>query len=154
MSPQSIQSALGAMRKSGSIFGVLFSDGEEELFSDLAYTPERIAELSTILNDIVYYFEQENREPDTLAFSYDGGNLMILLKDGLRLVVLHHNADEADFIASAAGAFLKDYRVGRAIASFEKNGVAEVPEPTAPPARVAQPNRKTDPTQPIAPAVS
>ena len=149
MNPQTIQSTLASLRKAGSIFGVLFCQDGETLFSDLAYTPERVTEFTAILDDIGYYFDQEGREPDALAFSYDGGNLVTLMQDGLRLVVLHHDADEVDFIASAGGAFIKDYQMGKSVREFTENGVTEMPKSVPAPARDAEPNRKVDPTSPI-----
>ena len=152
MNPQTIQSTLASLRKAGSIFGVLFSQDGETLFSDLAYTPERVTEFTAILDDIEYYFNQEGREPDALAFSYDGGNLIILMQDGLRLVVLHHDADEVDFIASAGGAFIKDYQMGKSVREFTEDGVTEIPKSVPAPPRDAEPNRKVEPTSPISPA--
>ncbi len=149
MNSQTIQSTLASLRKAGSIFGVLFCQDGETLFSDLAYTPERVTEFTAILDDIGYYFDQEGRDPDALAFSYDGGNLVILMQDGLRLVVLHHDADEVDFIASAGGAFIKDYQMGKSVREFTENGVTEMPKSVPAPARDAEPNRKVDPTSPI-----
>jgi hypothetical protein len=149
MNSQTIQSTLASLRKAGSIFGVLFSQDGETLFSDLAYTPERVTEFTAILDDIGYYFDQEGRDPDALAFSYDGGNLVILMQDGLRLVVLHHDADEVDFIASAGGAFIKDYQMGKSVREFTENGVTEMPKSVHVTARDAEPNRKVDPTSPI-----
>lgn len=154
MNPETLEATLAALRKAGSIFGVLFTRDSETLFCDLAYTPERIAEFTAILDDIGFYFEQENRDPDTLAFSYDGGNLVILLKDGLRLVVLHHNADEVDFIASAGGAFLKDFRMGESARQFAETGLTEMPENSPAPSRVAGSGSKVEPTSPIGPVTA
>ena len=53
-----------------------------------------------MIDDIVYYFAQENRVPYQLAFRYDGGNLVILFKEAHRMVVLHHDANEVDRIAA------------------------------------------------------
>lgn len=145
MNPEILKSTLAALRKAGSIFGVLFSEGGETLFSDLAYTPDRVSEFTTVLDDIGYYFEQENRAPDTLAFSFDGGNLVILLRDNLRLVVLHHNADEVDFIAAAGGAFMKDFRMAKAVEDFSENGDVQ---------NASKPVRTVDPTSPIAPVTA
>jgi hypothetical protein len=111
-----------------------------------------VTEFTAILDDIEYYFNQEGREPDALAFSYDGGNLIILMQDGLRLVVLHHDADEVDFIASAGRAFIKDYQMGKSVREFTENGVTEIPKSVPAPARDAEPNRKVEPTSPISPA--
>lgn len=109
MNAQQLAATLGALRKAGSVFGVLFVRGESTLFSDLAYTPERVAALKGVVADISAYFEQAERSPEMLAFGFDGGCLVVLLRGDHRLVVLHHRADEADFIAKASGAFLKDY---------------------------------------------
>jgi hypothetical protein len=152
MNPETIQSTLASLRKAGSIFGVLFIQDGETLFSDLAYTRDRVTEFTEILDDIGYYFDQERREPDTLAFSYDGGNLVILMQDGLRLVVLHHKADEVDFIASAGGAFIKDFKISKSVQEFTENGAIEMPKSVSAPARDAEPNRKVEPTSPISPA--
>lgn len=154
MKPETIQNTLGALRKAGSIFGVHFSGPEgDALFSDLAYTPERVEELTTILDDISYYFEQEERAPDTLSFSYDGGSLLILFREGQRLVVLHHNADEADFIAAAGNAFLKDYLVGLEVEAFAVAETRPIQPVGAAPGATTAPRRPVDPTTPITPVV-
>lgn len=152
MSPESLNSTLAALRKAGSVFGVLFSRGHEELFSDLAYSPERIADLSQVLNDIVSYFEQEGRNPEFLSFGYDGGNVILILRNGYRLVVLHHHADEADFILTAGGAFLTDFFTGKAAEQLGAKQAASTKAPTPSPPREALP-RRVDPTAPISPVM-
>jgi len=162
MNPQTLAATLGALRKAGSVFGVLFTRGETPLFSDLAYTPDRVEGLNGVLADIASYFEQAERRPEMLAFSFDGGSLVILLRGEHRLVVLHHHADEADFIARAGDAFLKDYFASLAAARFaatrEQAAAAAPPAkpvPTSPNARPAAPitplRPPVDPTAPIQP---
>jgi len=165
MSPQTLTATLGALRKAGSVFGVLFTRGETPLFSDLAYTPERVEGLSGVLADIASYFEQAERRPEMLAFSFDGGSLVILLRNEHRLVVLHHHADEADFIAKAGSAFLKDYFASLAAARFaaaREQAVAATPPakpvPTSPNGRLTAPitplRPPVDPTAPIQPSAA
>jgi len=121
MSPQNFASAIGALRHSGSVFGVLLTRGHELLYQDTTISEPRIRELATVLDDIAYYFEQEKRSPDQLSFGYDGGNILLQLRDDLRLVVFHHRSDEVDRVAKASAAFLKDYGmstlVGKWVAS-------------------------------------
>lgn len=121
MSPQDFASALGALRHSGSVFGVLLTRGHELLYQDTTIPEPRISELATVLDDIAYYFEQEKRSPDQISFGYDGGNILLQLRDDLRLVVFHHRSDEVDRVAKASSAFLKDYGmstlVGKWVAS-------------------------------------
>lgn len=156
MSPESIIATLGAMRQAGSVFGVHFSEGKEEIFSDLAYSPDRIEAMVEVLDDIVAYFDQEGKAPEILSFCYDGGNLLLLLARGYRLVVLHHHADEVDFIAKAGGAFLKDFFTGEAVRQWaEEKGSASgdgaVRSSPAAKSGAAAPQRPVDPTAPISP---
>ncbi len=65
-----------------------------------------------------FLFAQEQRTPDQLVFGYDGGHLLILLLGEFRMVVLHHQADEVDFVARAGRAFLKDYAMDLVVAEF------------------------------------
>jgi hypothetical protein len=109
MSPQNVASALGALRNSGSVFGVLLTRGNELIYQDAPVSEPRLGELVTILDDIAYYFEQEKRAPDQLSFGYDGGNILLQLRDDLRLVIFHHRSDEVDRVATASAAFLKDF---------------------------------------------
>jgi hypothetical protein len=109
MIPQNFASALDALMHSGSVFGVFLTRGHDLIYQDTTFPESRISELVTILDDIAYYFEQAGRRPDQLSFGYDGGNILILLRDDLRLVLLHHQSDEIDHVAKASTAFLKDY---------------------------------------------
>lgn len=109
MTPETFASALSAIRHAGSVYGVILTRGHDLLFQDTPLPADRVAELATTLDDIVYYFEQEKRSPDQLVFGYDGGNLLILLLGDFRMVVFHHQADEVDFVARASRAFLKDH---------------------------------------------
>jgi len=109
MSPQNFTSAIGALRNSGSVFGVLLTRGNELIYQETPVSGPRLGELVTILDDIAYYFEQEKRSPDQLSFGYDGGNILLQLRDDLRLVIFHHQSDEVDRVAEASAAFLKDY---------------------------------------------
>lgn len=153
MSPESLISTLGSMRQAGSVFGVLFSEGTDEIFSDLAYTPERVTDMVNVVDDIVAYFDGEGRSPEVLSFCYDGGNLLLVLAQGYRLIVLHHNADEVDFIASAAGAFLKDYFTGKAVERWSKSKGADAHAAKAATSAKALNARQQpiDPTAPITP---
>ena len=112
MSPQILTSALGTLRNAGSVFGLLFTRGQEVIFQDTSFSDDRIREVALTVDDIAYYFEQEKRSPDQLAFGYDGGSLLILLHGEFRIVLFHHHIDEVDFVARAARAFLKDYEMG------------------------------------------
>jgi len=135
MNPQTLAATLSAMRKAGSVFGVLFARGDTPLFSDLAYTPERVAAFASVLADISAYFEQSERRPETLAFTFDGGSLVLFLREGHRLAVLHHRSDEADFIAKAGSAFLQDYFAAKAAERFlakpSPGGTPASPPPAA-----------------------
>ncbi len=109
MNPQTLSSALAALRRTGSVFGVLFTKGRVVLHQDTALPEDRLADLVANLDDIAYYFEQEKRRPDQISFGYDGGNLLLFLRGDLRLLLLHHQVDEVDDLAAAATAFLKDH---------------------------------------------
>ncbi|MDF1658533.1 MAG: hypothetical protein P1U58_13035 [Verrucomicrobiales bacterium] len=128
MTPESLIATLGSMRQAGSVFGVLFSKGTEEIFSDLAYAPERVDAMVAVVDDIIAYFNQENRNPEILSFCYDGGNLLLVLSRNHRLIILHHHADEVDFIAKAAGTFLKDYFTGEAVQQWAESKEEKAPQ--------------------------
>ncbi|MCB1204222.1 MAG: hypothetical protein KDN18_08170 [Verrucomicrobiae bacterium] len=109
MSAAALEASLGAIRQAGSVYGVVFAKGHDLLLHDTPYEQQKVAELASTVDDIIYYFEQEKRQPDQLVFGYDGGNLLIMISGDHRLVVFHHQADEVDFVAMASRAFLKDY---------------------------------------------
>jgi len=146
MTDDSLTSTLGALRHAGSVFGVLFARNGETLFSDAPYSPERLSELASIVDDIASYLDRNGRTPDQLAFSFDGGNLVLLLKEGHRLVILHHHADEVDFIAAAGRSFLKDFLFARTLESVGGGG-----GPTPVPKGRPEGPRAVDPTTPITP---
>jgi hypothetical protein len=118
MSPQIFVSSLESLRNAGSVFGLILSEGQDVIFDDTPLTPEGVKELAITLDDIAYYFEQEKRNPDQLAFGFDGGNLLILLAGVYRLVFFHHETSELDFVAKAGRAFLKDYLTGLRIGEW------------------------------------
>ena len=111
MSQLFLSTTLGALRQTGSVIGVLLTRGHEILYQDSDLTEVRVSGLAALLDDIAYYFEQEKRAPDQLAFGYDGGNLLLQLRGDLRLVILYREVDETDFIIAASVAFLKDYEM-------------------------------------------
>jgi hypothetical protein len=76
-----------------------------------------------------------------------------VLARGYRLIVLHHNADEVDFIARAAGAFLKDYFTGKAVEKWSKDKGASAHAARAATSAKAINARQQpiDPTAPITP---
>ena len=69
-------------------------------------------EVVALIDDILEYVSNQGREVDQLCFGYDGGNLVIVTDDDYRLIVMHMQPDEVDFIAKAARAFLIDFQVG------------------------------------------
>lgn len=113
MTQETFAASLGAIRQAGSVYGLIFSRGQELLFRDAPYPEGRTKEIVTIMDDIARYFEQERRGPDQFVFGYDGGNFLLLLIDEFRLAVLHRQPEEADFVARVARAFLKDYAMGQ-----------------------------------------
>jgi hypothetical protein len=136
MSPQIFASSLDSLRNAGSVFGLILSEGQEVIFDDTSLTPEGVRELATTLDDIAYYFEQEKRNPDQLAFGFDGGNLLILISGEYRLVLFHHDTSELDFVAKAGRAFLKDYLTGLRIGEWAaaSGGTQQDEKPVAIPA--------------------
>lgn len=168
MSPQTLTANLEGLRNFRSVFGVVFSRGDEVIFSDASVPGESLAEMAITLDDIAYYFKDEDRDPDQLAFGYDGGNLLVILDVRFRLVVLHHNHDDVDIIAHAANSFLKDYRIGliaervslgdtveEAAISAEARQAIDAPLSGEPPPQPSDRGQKTvDPTQPISPITS
>ncbi|MAS93244.1 MAG: hypothetical protein CMO55_08615 [Verrucomicrobiales bacterium] len=139
MNPETLSSNLGALRNLGSVFGIIFTRGTETLFNAAEFSLERTQEVVSTLDDISFYFENEGRLPDQLSFGYDGANLLLLLAEDFRLVVLYHNAGEVDDLATAARAFLKDYvasQIARQV-SLSKPQSGRVVSPTEPVAPVA-----------------
>ena len=115
MTPETCTATLKALKKAGSVYGVMFQREHDIIFSDLSFDSGKVKKLSGVVDDIFYYYVQEKWVPDQLAFRYDGGNLVILFKEAHRMVVLHHDAKEVDSITSAAAAFFRDYLTGEAI---------------------------------------
>lgn len=138
MTPETRTATLKALKKVASVYGVMLQREHDIIFSDLSFDTEKVKKLSGVVDDIVYYYAQEKRVPDQLAFRYDGGNLVILFKEAHRMVILHHDANEVDRITSAAAAFFRDYLTGEAIKTFSGTAKLEpsrnrgVIEPTAP----------------------
>lgn len=118
MSPQAFASSLESLRNAGSVAGLILAKGQEVIFGDTSLTPKGVQELVMTLDDIAYYFTQEKRDPDQLAFGFDGGNLLILLAEKYRLVIFHSDSRELDFVAKAGRAFLKDYLTGLRITEW------------------------------------
>ena len=140
MNPETFTSNLGALRNLESVFGLIFMRGTEALFSDAEFPSERITEIVSIVDDITYYFDSENRNPDQLSFGYDGANILIFLRKDLRMVVLYHNQDQVDTIADSARAFLMDYETSLLVAEFETVQIGMQRE-----------KKGVPPTEPIAP---
>lgn len=171
MSPQTLSSNLEALRKFRSVCGVVFSRGDEILFGEADVAIDNLADLAVTLDDISYYFEEENRSPDQLAFGYDGGNLVLVMNERYRLVVIHRVPEDVDLVGRAAQAFLKDYRMGLVAGRVAEENAAgriragiDAPEAIdellstrqdapASASFAGKALRSVDPTQPIAPIV-
>ncbi len=157
MSPNTLSSALDALKTTGSVFGIFLSKGEKLIFQDAPFSEVRIAELATTLDDIALYFVQESRSPDQLSFGFDGGNLLVLIEGSHRLAVFFHHAGEVDLLAEFARAFMKDFASSVLIGNRQTTGAAEMPvtqqdRPNGNTARIAaQARRPIDPTSPIQP---
>ncbi len=121
MRVETIQSSLGALKSSGSVSGVILSRESQIIYADVPLAQDRVGQIATVLDDIGFYFKKENRKVDQLAFGYDGGNLVIVMDEAYRLIILHSLIDEIDFIAKSAKSFLIDYQMGLFAAEFEKD---------------------------------
>lgn len=120
MNRETIQASLGALRGSGSVFGVMFAREAEVLFTDVPYSRDRVDHVVGVMDDICFYFLKENRSVDQLAFGYDGGSITVVIDDSYRLIVLHSLPAEVDYIAKAGKAFLVDYQMGIFATEFER----------------------------------
>ncbi|MCB1235816.1 MAG: hypothetical protein KDM91_12170 [Verrucomicrobiae bacterium] len=112
MSQESIQGPLSALRNAGTVCGVCLARETEVLLNLFPFSAARVEEMVTVVDDISLYFAEKGRGVDQMSFGYDGGNLVIVADGDYRLIVMHMLADEIDFIAKAARAFLADFQLG------------------------------------------
>ncbi|MEM9284202.1 MAG: hypothetical protein AAGA96_20485 [Verrucomicrobiota bacterium] len=152
MTSEEMAASLEALKKADSAFGVFFARGNKLIRNEFPYSDEKVIELCVILDDISSYFAQDDRFPDQLAFSYDGGSLIILFAGEYRLVVIHHESRRADTIVASARAFLRDYLAGKAINRLDAS--TRSPNNDAPkPSQTAKSVGHVPPTAPIRPVV-
>jgi hypothetical protein len=112
MSKDSIQGPLSALRNAGTVSGLCLIRGTEVLINMLPFSDHRVEETASVIDDVFYYFESSHREVDQFAFGFDGANMVVVTEGDFRLLVIHMLAEEVDFIAKAARAFLIDFRLG------------------------------------------
>lgn len=111
MSKESIQGPLSALRNAGTVCGVCLSRGSEILINLFPFSEARVSDMTMAMDDIQSFFKSKGRRVDQMSFGYDGG-CATLVEDGeYRLVIMHMLADEVDFIAKAARAFLADFQL-------------------------------------------
>lgn len=111
MSEESIQGPLSALRNAGTVCGVCLSRGSEILINLFPFSEARVSDMTMAMDDIQSFFKSKGRRVDQMSFGYDGG-CATLVEDGeYRLVIMHMLADEVDFIAKAARAFLADFQL-------------------------------------------
>lgn len=119
MTTKTIQSCLGALKKSGSVFGVILARENQIVYADVPFSNERVSHVANVLDDIQFYFKKENRHVDQLAFGFDGGNMVIVADEDYRIIVFHSLSDEVDLIAKSAKSFLLDYQMGLFASEFQ-----------------------------------
>jgi hypothetical protein len=124
MNQESLTSSLQALRGYASVTGVILARGSKVVANQSDLLPFQTSEVATTLDDIAAYFRDENRNPDQLAFGYDGAQLLVFISEPNRLIITHRDANEIDLIAMAARAFLADYEMSMAALSFAKSRVA------------------------------
>lgn len=112
MSKESIQGPLSALRNAGTVSGLCLTRGTEVLINMLPYSDRRVEDLASVIDDVFYYFENSRRDVDQFAFGFDGANMVVVTEGDFRLLIVHLLADEIDFIAKAARAFLIDFQLG------------------------------------------
>jgi hypothetical protein len=151
MSKESIQGPLSALRNAGTVCGVSLARGSEVLVNLFPFSEARVADMAMALDDIQAFFRQNGRSVDQMSFGYDGG-CVTLVEDGeFRLIVMHMLADEVDFIAKAARAFLADFQLNLfaeqiAAGNTRLNGfVTGAPAPAA----LMQIDEEAKPTEPM-----
>lgn len=147
MNKESIQGPLSALRNAGTVCGVCLSRGPEILINLFPFSEARVSDMTMAMDDIQTFFKSKGRRVDQMSFGYDGG-CATLVEDGeYRLVVMHMLADEVDFIAKAARAFLADFQLNLFAEQISAGNtrltglIPPVPSPEEPPP--AQP--KTEP---------
>lgn len=145
MSKESIQGPLSALRNAGTVCGVCLTRGSEVLVNLFAFSEARVNDMVTAIDDIQAYFKKKKRRVDQMSFGYDGG-CVTLVEDGeFRLIVMHMLAEEVDFIAKAARAFLADFQLNlfaEQIAAGNTRLVGVVPDTPVPAALMEPPKAK------------
>lgn len=111
MSKESIQGPLSALRNAGTVCGVCLARGSEVLVNLFPFSEGRVGDMAMALEDIQAYFSKKDRVVDQMSFGYDGGCVTVVEDGEFRLMVMHMLADEVDFIAKAARAFLADFQL-------------------------------------------
>ncbi|MFV1995776.1 MAG: hypothetical protein ACC661_10095, partial [Verrucomicrobiales bacterium] len=111
MSKESIQGPLSALRNAGTVCGVCLTRGSEILVNLFPFSESRVNSVVSAIDEIQGYFQQQQRKVDQMSLGYDGGCLCVVEDDEFRLIVMHMLADEVDFIAKAARAFLADFQL-------------------------------------------
>jgi len=112
-----LKATLESLRQVGTVRGVCLCRGGEIQENLFPFSPERMQSLSDEAMAIFTDFADRGREIERLVIGFDGGQLVMLADDDLLLLLMHMIPDEADFVAKAGRAFLKDYRM--------ENGAAE-----------------------------
>ncbi len=113
MKPKTFSGSLSVIRNAGSVQGLLLARGDQILHCDLMGGEPKAREITTLIEDISVYFEETQRNPDQLFFEYQGGNVLLLLMDQYRMMILFQSPEEVDVIARACRSFLKDYAMGQ-----------------------------------------
>ena len=101
---------LESLCKVGSVRGVCLARGGRLLDSRFPFSERRVQALCQETQQIVEDFAARGRPVERLVIGFDGGQLLVVVDGDLRLLLMHMNPDEADFVAKAARAFLLDFR--------------------------------------------
>ncbi|MEM7698796.1 MAG: hypothetical protein AAF236_10365 [Verrucomicrobiota bacterium] len=120
MRSQVLQANLNSLRKSGSVFGLVMARETTVMFSDVAFSAKAVTGIVQTVDDIIFYYAKEHRSPDTFAFGYDGGNLLLVTDEFFRLIVWYSDETGIDRVTRSARSFLKDYKASLITDQLEK----------------------------------
>jgi hypothetical protein len=148
------ETALDRLSDVGTVRGVCMGRGGKVLINRFPFSDWRLLNLCGEVELVLDNFSKRGRSVERMVFGFDGGHLVLLVDGDVRLMIMHLIPDEADFVAKAGQAFLKDH--GGAIADMEPMAIeaeveAEAPGPEADVTKIVE-DEKGGAKEPVAAA--
>lgn len=128
MSLSSVITSAASLQRLDGVAGVMLFKGQNTIHRQMPFSDTRADNLREIINQMLEGYRQVRRRIHQVYLEFDGGVLLLVLKDEVVMLFFLTSRADADLAASAASVMLNDHAALLDAASTQPQPVSRQPD--------------------------